>query len=548
MNGFYDMNGSTFSKMIIFSVTGMLVTGSPCFSMPLESNGVRGKPNIILIMADDMGFSDLGCYGSEIDTPNLDRLADKGLRFTHFYNNAKCGPSRASLVTGLYPQQSEHDRMKNSVNIAQVLKAAGYRTLMTGKNHGGLTGLPTEQGFDRYYGLNSGCCNFFNPGLKRPGENEPGRKSPDEQRPWVIDHKVMQPYTPEDKSFYATDAFSDSAIGYLEEYGKESDPFFLYVSYTAPHFPLHAKPEDIAKYRGKYKIGWDVIRQQRYERLIELGLIDKRWKLPTRDIHVPKWNDVEDKDSHDLEMAVYAAMIDCMDQGIGRIMAKVRQLGIEDNTLVLFLSDNGSCAEDYRIFDSTAKEIPPGPMESYRTLGVSWAHTSNTPFRKYKWWNNEGGISTPLIAYWPRVIKDGGKVTHQVGHIMDIMATCLDIAGAPYPSSYQGKRILPLKGKSLLPIFQARQRQGHDVLYWQFGSSCVIRKRNWKLVCDYAHPKAGIDYFDEDSFQPKREPNGDMQWELYNMRTDRTETNDLAEKYPEIVKQMAQAWDQWKNK
>jgi arylsulfatase len=496
-------------------------------------------------MADDMGFSDLGCYGSEIDTPNLDRLAEGGLRFSRFYNNAKCTPSRASLMTGLYPQQVEYDKMENVVNIAQVLKTAGYRTLMTGKNDGGIAGLPTEQGFDRYYGLNSGCCNFFNPGLKRPGENEPGRKSPDEQRPWVIDHKVMQPYTPEDKSFYATDAFSDSAFGYLEEYGRDDDPFFLYVSYTAPHFPLQAWPEDIAKYRGKYKIGWDAIRQQRYERLIELGLIDKRWKLSTRDTHVQKWDDIEDKDSRDLEMAVYAAMIDRMDQGIGRIMAKVRQLGIEDNTLVLFLSDNGSCAEDYKAFSSTAKEIPPGPMESYRTLGVSWANASNTPFRKYKWWNHEGGISTPLIAYWPKVIKEGGKITHQVGHIMDIMATCLDVAGAQYPSNYNGQMVQSLRGKSLVPIFQGTQRQGHEVLYWQFGGSCAVRKGKWKLVCAHTNPRAGIDYFSESEDNSKRKPNGEMQWELYDMQSDRTETNNLAEKFPEIVKQMAQAWDQW---
>jgi arylsulfatase len=522
----------------------MLMLGHPCFSQPLGGDRAKDRPNIIVIMADDMGFSDLGCYGSEIDTPNLDRLAANGLRFTHFYNNAKCTPSRASLLTGLYPQQSEHDTMKNSVNIAQALKSAGYRTLMTGKNHGGLAGLPTEQGFDRYYGLNSGCCNFFNPGLKRPGENEPGRKSPDEQRPWSIDGKVLQPYTPSDKDFYSTDAFTDCALEYLSRYGKDDNPFFLYVAYTAPHFPLQAWPEDIAKYRGKYKIGWDVIRQQRYERLLKLGLIDKQWKLSTRDTHVQKWDDVKDKDSHDLEMAVYAAMIDRMDQGIGRIMAKVRQLGIEENTLVLFLSDNGSCAEDYRAFNSTAKEIPPGPMESYRTLGVSWANASNTPFRKYKWWNHEGGITTPLIAYWPRVIKNGGKITPQVGHIMDIMATCLDIAGAQYPSNYQDETVQPLEGKSLLPIFQGKRRRGHDFLYWQFGSSYAVRKGKWKLVHAHPNPRAGIDYFN-DTDELKQEDQKQRQWELYDMESDRTEMNDLAERYPELVKQMAQAWDQW---
>jgi len=434
--------------------------------------------------------------------------------------------------------------MENSVNIAQVLKSAGYRMLMTGKNNGGIAGLPTEQGFDRFYGLNDGACNHFNPGIKRPGENEPGRKYPSERRAWSIDGKVIQPYTPQNKDFYSTDAFTDCAIDYLNQYGKDDDPFFLYVSYTAPHFPLQAWPEDIARYRGKYMIGWDVIRQKRYERLVKLGLIDKRWKLSTRDPNVPKWEDVKNKDSHDLEMAVYAAMIDRIDQGVGRILATVRQLDIEENTLVLFLSDNGSCAEDYKAFNSTAPEIPPGPMESYRTLGVSWANASNTPFRKYKWWNHEGGISTPLIAYWPRVIKDGGKITHQVGHIMDIMATCLDIAGIQYPSTHNGQMVQPLEGKSLVPIFQGTKRKGHQFLYWQFSSSYAIRKGKWKLVLAHPNPRAGIDYFNEaDEFKQKALKQ--RRWELYDMESDRTEMNDLAGKHPEIVKQMAQAWDEW---
>jgi len=534
------MKRRDFLKAAGLGMAGMVISPALALAGKKEAN----RPNIIVIMADDMGFSDLGCYGSEIDTPNLNRLADNGLRFTHFYNNAKCAPSRASLMTGLYPQQLKSEQMENSVNIPQLLKTVGYRTLMTGRG-GGLPDLPCKSGFDRFYGLTSACCNYFNPGLKRPGENEPGRKYPDEQRAWAIDNKVIQPYTPKDKDFYSTDAFTDCAIEYLDQYGKDDKPFFLYLPYTAPHHPLHARPEDIAKYRDKYKVGWDVIRQQRYQRLIELGLIDKRWKLSTRDTYVEKWDDVEDKDSRDLEMAVYAAMIDRMDQGIGRIMAKVRELGIEENTLVLFLSDNGSCAEDYRAFNSTAKDIPPGPMESYRTLGVSWANASNTPFRKYKWWNHEGGMATPLIAYWPKVIKDGGKITHQVGHIMDIMPTCLEITGAKYPSNYNGQMVLPLEGKSLLPIFQGKQRQGHEVLYWQFGSSCAIRKGKWKLVCAHTNPRAGIDYFNENDDKELRKNNSARQWELYDMQSDRTETNNLAEKYPEIVKQMVQIWDQW---
>ena len=501
------------------------------------------KPNIILVMADDMGFSDIGCYGSEIQTPNLDRLAREGLRFSQFYNNAKCGPTRASLLSGLYPQQTIDGASSKRVTIAQVLKSVGYRTLMTGRG-GGLSGPPREQGFDRFYGLISSCCNYFNPGLRRPGENEPGRKGPSEQRPWGIDHKVIQPFTPTDKDFYATDAFTDAAIDYLNQYGKDENPFFLYLPYMAPHFPLHAWPEDIAKYRGSYKIGWDAVRQQRYERLIDLGLIDEQWKLSPRDGTVPQWDALEDKDSWDLQMAVYAAMIDRMDQGIGRIMAKVRQLGIEENTLVLFLSDNGACAEDYRAFGTTAADLPPGPLESYRTQDVPWANVSNTPFRKFKWWVHEGGVATPLIAYWPRVIKDGGRITHQVGHVMDVMATCSDVAGAEYPDSYEGQQVPPTEGKSLLPIFQGKERHGHEVLYWQFSRSSAIRKGDWKLVAAHPNPRAGIDYFYEGGELEGKDADEKL-WELYNMQIDRTEVNNLADKYPERVRELADLYETW---
>jgi arylsulfatase len=492
----------------------------------------QDKPNIILIMADDLGFSDLGCYGSEIHTPNLDRLAKNGLRFTQFYNNAKCVPSRASLMTGLYPQQVAAAKTENRASIAQVLKSAGYRTLMVGKN--GLYSFPPcERGFDRYYGLDSGCCNYFNPGLKRPGENEPGRKYANEQRPWLIDKRKIQPYTPKDRNFYATDAFTDSAIAYLNEYGEEEKPFFLYLSYTAPHFPLHALQEDIARYRGKYTVGWDIIRQKRYDRQVEMGLIDKKWELSPRDANVPAWDGVEDKDAWDLTMAVYAAMIDRMDQGIGRIMKKISELGVEENTLVLFLSDNGACAEDYSVWQTTAPEIPPGPMESYRTQQVSWANASNTPFRKFKWWAHEGGIATPFIAHWPKVIKDRGSITHEVGHIMDIMPTCMDIAGAESPAT-------PLEGRSLLPIFQGKPRQGHEVLYWQFGGSCSVRKGKWKLVTPPPVPRTGIDHFSEGGWGDKEKV-----WELYNLETDRTELNNLADKYPDKVNEMVTLFDDW---
>jgi len=527
-----SLNRRDVLKAMCLGTAGLAIPGCLNLFQQLAGKQARNRPNVILIMADDLGYSDLGCYGSEIHTPNLDRLAEGGLRFAQFYNNAKCAPSRVSLLTGLYPQGSMAVRMTNDANIGHALRSVGYRTLMAGKDD-----PPGKRGFDRSYTLDSGCCNYFNPGLRRPGENEPGRKSPDEQRPWAIDGRRIRPYTPKDKNFYSTDAFTDCAVQYLDQYGEEDNPFFLYLSYTAPHFPLHAWPEDIVKYRGRYKIGWDAIRRQRYERLVKLGLIDEQWGMSPRDPNVPAWDEIEDKDSWDLTMAVYAAMIDRMDQGIGRIMAKVRELGVEDNTLVLFLSDNGACAEDYRAFQSTAPDIPPGPMESYRSQQVPWANASNTPFRKFKWWVHEGGIATPLIAYWPKVIKDGGRITHDVGHIMDIVPTCMDISGAESSAA-------PLEGKSLLPVFQGKQRQGHDVLFWRFGSCCAVRKGKWKLVAPHPNPRTGIDHFSEGD-ESERESSGEKRWELYDMESDRTELNNLADKYPQKVREMADLYEAW---
>ena len=503
-------------------------------------------------MVDDMGFSDLGCYGGEIDTPNLDRLASSGLRFSQFYNNAICAPTRASLLTGLYSQQVARGDPRDCVTIAEVLKTAGYRTLMAGKWHlsGILADLPVERGFDRYYGLVDGGCNFFNPGLKRPGENEPGKKTPGDNPAFAIDDRVIQPYTPEDKNFYTTDAFTDHALSYLDEYGRDESPFFLYVGYTAPHYPLHAWQEDIAKYRGSYKAGWDRLRQQRLERMIDMGLIEERWALSSRDPDSLPWEEIEQKDDWDLKMAVYAAMVDRVDQNVGRILAKVRELGVEENTLVLFLSDNGASDEDR----NSTPDIPPGPVESYRTMELPWANLSNAPFRKFKRWNHEGGVATPLIAYWPRVIESGGEITHQIGHVIDVMATCADIAEAEWPSAYNGRKVLPLEGKSLLPIFRGEQREGHGALFWnQSGQESntptlwrAVRMGKWKLVSpdywtDYNPWRPGGEAKSADRPQPDPK----TIWELYDMEADRTEVNDLADQYPERVKEMAEMYDAW---
>jgi len=529
---------------------GVALAAASWLASPLPSAHAAQKerPNIVLIMADDLGFSDLGCYGGEIHTPNLDRLAEGGIRFTQFYNCAVCVTTRASLLYGVYPDQAgvhtigdsgcialkdnweygvypeqaaplprtRIEPARHCVSLAEVLKAAGYHTFMAGKWHG--AHLPVERGFERYYGLLSGCCNFFNPGLRRPGEGEPGRKRPGEARPWAIDDKVIRPYTPQDPNFYATDAFTNQALAYLDQYGRDDKPFFLYLAYTAPHFPIQAPPENIAKYRGRYRIGWDELRRRRYERQKQLGLIDPRWALSPRHPKVPSWQEVEGKDAWDLKMAVYAAMIDRMDENIGRVLAKLRELGCEDNTLVLFLSDNGACAEAIH----TTPDVPPGPVESYHTVDAPWANVSNTPFRRFKMFLHEGGIATPLIAYWPKGIQRPGTITNQLGHVIDIMPTFCEIAGIEYPREFQGETIQPMEGRSLLPIFQGRPREGHEYLFWEHKGYRAVRHGRWKLVgC-----RAGA-------------------WELYDLETDRTELNNLAAAMPDKVRELAARYEQW---
>jgi len=469
----------------------------------LSSEPVDRRTNIVLILADDLGFSDLGCYGGEIQTPNLDRLAAEGLRFSQFYNCAKCAPTRTSILTGLYHQQTDIEQSRNCVTIAEVLRRDGYTTLASGKWHVG--SMPLDRGFDRYFGMLGGSCSYF---------------VPDET--FRLDRK---PFKTNDKNFYTTNAFTDYALRFLDEAAQREKPFFLYLAYNAPHYPLHALPEDIEKYRGKYMKGWDLIRRQRYERMIKLGLIDKKWAMSMRgaDRHksfsdIPPWEQVEDKQAEDLNMAVYAAMVDRMDQNIGRILNKLKQLDLEDNTLVMFLSDNGGCPYER----NRTKNIPPGPEESYRTYDSPWANVSNTPFRLYKRFNHEGGNATPFIVRWPALIRNGGAITHQVGHIIDVMATCLDVARTRYPSRVRGRQVIPLEGKSLLPILGGRNRKGHEALFWEYMRNKAVRKGKWKLVTV-----------------------GDNPWELYDMEADRTEQHNLASKMPEKVKELAGLYETW---
>ena len=476
---------------------------------------VDSNPNLILIMVDDMGYSDIGCYGGEVDTPNIDMLAENGLRFTQFYNTAKCHTTRAELLTGNYAYHIGDQSMEYGATFGEVLRTVGYRTLMAGKWH--QNPLPTTRGFDRYYGLADGCCNFFNPGLEpREGEGPPGRKGKTRVRRWAIEDKVIMGYTNPDPKFYTTDAFTTYAIERLEEYQGEDKPFLLYLPYTAPHYPLHAWPEDIAKYRGKYRAGWDVIREQRFKRMKELGIIGENHKLTPRESKA--WDELSDKekDAEDLKMAVYCAMIDRVDQNLGRLFAKVKELGEWDNTLIMFLTDNGACPEQ----PNTTPDIPPGPVESYRTVSVGWANASNTPYRKFKSTDYEGGTRTPFIAHWPDVIKPG-TMTGQVGHIIDISATFRDITGAEYPKEINGKKTKPPVGLSLLPVFQGKEREPHTEIYWRFSKANAIRQGDLKAI------RAG------------------KSWELYDLKTDPTETNNLAPEQPEKARELAEMWEQW---
>jgi len=539
------------------SVSG-LSAGSPQSYGLLTENALRRskRPNIILIMADDMGYSDIGCYGGEIHTPNLDRLAANGLRFTQFYNTARCCPTRASLMTGLYQHQAGVGHMMNDrgyagyrgdlnnrcVTIAEVLRQAGYNTYMSGKWHvtksikpdGDKHNWPCQRGYDRFFGTIHGAGSFYDPcSLTRDNTQIP----------------------PDSDDFYYTNAISDNAAGFIREHNANK-PFFMYVAYTAPHWPMHALPQDIAKYKGRYARGWDALRAQRHKRMIKMGIVQSKWKITPRDSRVPPWEEAENKSWFERRMEVYAAMVDCLDQGVGRIVSELKRKGSFENTLIFFLADNGGCAEEHGsrgpVKPDPSKKIPlrpmdknelqygmqpkvtrdgrpvrtgygvmPGPADTYIAYGRPWANASNTPFRLYKHWVHEGGIATPLIAHWPSQIKARGGLRHQPGHLIDIMATCVDIAGARYPSEYKGNRIIPMEGRSLVPAFDNRPIE-REAIYWEHEGNRAVRKGKWKLV--------------------SRHPGG---WELYDLEADRTELNDLSQKYTRTVEQLKAMYESW---
>ena len=541
------------NRTILFcSVSCMAVSATQAFAKD-------SRPNILVILADDLGFSDLGCYGGEIHTPNLDKLAAEGVRFTHFYNASRSCPTRASLLTGLYPHQAGIGRMTfddhlpgyrgtmthNGVTIAEVLKEAGYQTAWVGKWHVAETPLrpdqrewlnhqvyheefapkdnyPVNRGFDDCYGTIYGVVDYFDPFSLVSGD-KPVREVPED--------------------YYSTIALSDTAVAYVNKYARSDKPFFMYLAYHAPHWPLHALPEDIEKYKHTYTCGWQAIREARYARQKQMKLFgDADGFLSPRQFK-DDWNTNPTREWDARAMAVHAAMIDRMDREIGRVIAALKKNGQLDNTLILFLSDNGCSNEDCQLYpegendrpDHTRdgrkiiyprhKEVPPGPETTYASVGARWANVANTPFRFWKAKSYEGGICTPLIAHWPRGIElKKGSINTAYGHVMDIMATCIDLAGTTYPTVYHGHEIIPLEGKSLVPVFRNGVREGHDYLGFEhFNQRAFISKDGWKLV----------------------RPGEKAAWELYDLSQDRSEMHNVADRHPDKVSELVKAYEAW---
>jgi len=493
----------------------------------------EAKPNIILIMADDMGYSDLGSYGSEIQTPNLDKLASEGLRFKEFYNNAICAPTRASLLTGQYPHKAgigyfdvnlglpayQGFLNKESLTLGEVLRNSGYSTLLSGKWHVGNDSLswPNQRGFDQFYGVIGGGANYFN--------NFPmplfGREYP------VVLVENNKRLNPEPDSYYFTDEITNHAVQFLDEQRKTSKPFFLYVAYTAPHWPLHALAEDIAKYKGKYAKGWDELRKERYARQLQLGILDPGSKPAERDPEIPKWENLtyDEQQLWQARIEVYAAMVDRMDQGIGKIVSKLKELKKDDNTIIVFISDNGAEGGHYTL-GGRGKRFNSGPVGtsgSFDYVYKNWAHVSNTPLHAYKGNMHEGGVSSPLIAWYPKRIK-ANSIAKGTGHLIDLAPTFYELAGAKYPQQFNGTSTNNLVGKSLVPVFTGITPQVNrgEAIFWERAGNRAVRKGKWKLVAD-----------------------NEKKWELYDLETDRGETTDVAAQHPEVVRELSFDFIQW---
>lgn len=496
-----------------------------------SSTALENRPNIIMIVADDLGFSDLGCYGGEIKTPHLDKMAAEGIQFSQFYNSGVCTISRATMLTGLYAR-NEGDYLKdNMVTIAEVLNSNGYSTIMSGKWHLGnaLPNRPVDRGFEDYYGPLTGSANYFDPtlGYATFYLNTKGQFYHNEEQ-----------ITEVREDFYLTDALTDYSIQEIKKCVSGNKPFFLHLAYNAPHFPLQALPEDILKYKGVYDSGYQIWRKNRYEKLLDMGLISPDWKLPDPDskkgdfrydLPIVPWNDVVNQMYEAKKMEVYAAMVDRMDQNIGRLMETLKKAGIDDNTMIIFFSDNGGCASmpiedelgDYFQYH-LGKEI--GSKNTWEFCGPGWATVQSSPFRRYKVWTYEGGISTPMIVRWKGKITSHSR-TDQPSHIVDIFPTLLDVANISYPVEFKGNRILDLEGESLSSILfkESSEKLEQREIGWGLFGNRAYRKGKWKIVWGVTTEK----------------------WELYNMNKDRTETIDLSERYPKIVNDLKKKWKSW---
>jgi len=506
------------------------------------------KPNVIIILVDDMGFSDIGAYGGEINTPNIDKLAANGVRFSQFYNASRCCPTRASLMTGLHPHLTGIGYMTNKPNksnddygsafpnyrgflnrqcvtLGELLGSAGYSTYLAGKWHLGQNDRsrwPLQRGFDKFYGCIAGSTRYFFPdsdpreGYGITYGNEP----------------VFKVKSTTDRPYYTTDAFTDHAIKFIEE-GEKEKPFFLYLSYTAPHWPHQAHEEDIDKYRGKYMMGWDKLRQERYERQIEMGLFEKRYPLSPRDSEVPEWTSLtpEKQKEMDLRMAVYAAMIDRVDQNIGKLINFLKKQGLFENTLILFMSDNGASDEGTdplgrgNIFNIEKRNL--GLSDIY---GNAWANLSNTPFRLYKRYTHEGGSATPFIMHWTKGIKKQNNWYREPAQLIDVVPTLLEVCDVDYPKTYQGNTLHPLRGISLTPSFSGKSIGRTEPMFSEHENNAFMIDGYWKLVGKGVATPQGTNV---------------KEWELYNLNEDRTELNNLNQKEKKRLREMTDKWEVW---
>ena len=498
------------------------------FCITLYGSKAQNKPNIVVILADDMGYSDLSCYGSEINTPNIDAIAEAGVRLKQFYNTGRCCPTRAALLTGQYPHNTGMGYMtgydqkvygyrgnlnKNNVTIAEALKPAGYTSYVSGKWHvtanirpkGDQSNWPLQRGFDGYFGILQGSASYFTPATLTTG------------------NKLIKA----GEDFYFTDAISDSATAFVNKQTNSKNPFFLYVAYTAPHWPLHAREGDIQKYMSLYEKGWDKLRQERYKRQKKMGIADKNTKLSPKDT-IPAWNKIPQKDRAMWvkRMAIYAAQINAMDRGVGQIITALKSNGMWDNTMVIFLSDNGACAEHLRRSVPTFETI--GSNSTYESYRGYWANVSNTPYRLYKTRTYEGGIKTPFLVSWPNAIKQQGVwLDNQPAHVIDLLPTFLAAAGVNYPTRHKGKKINPFNGQNILPLLTG-QKIPERTLYWEHEGNKAILDKNWKMV----------------AMSSNDEPY-EGEWELYDLRADKTELVNLASKYPRKVRELDQKWIEW---